>query len=195
VGYLKGKILLASMVIALAILVSSPAANAIASVSVYGYTDKTNYMPGDSVTVTFYVYNYGPDQIVLANVTVIYPWYNILWGGNQTINANSFVIAKGKSYNNTATFTIPTDSRASSGDMIDFSFVYMIGSTTYTGSGSINFPLTSGATALSLRDMDTLATMLTVETILLIIGALIIAAAILLIKRGPKAEWKAEPKE
>jgi hypothetical protein len=194
VGYLKGKILLASMIIALAILVSSPAANASASVSVYGYTDKTNYMPGDSVTVTFYVYNYGPDQIVLANVTVIYPWYNILWGGNQTINANSAVIAKGKNYTNTATFTIPTDSRAS-GDMIDFSFVYMIGSTTYTGSGSINFPLTSGATALSLRDMDTLATMLTVETILLIIGALIIAAAILLIKRGPKAEWKAEPKE
>jgi hypothetical protein len=182
------------MIIALAILVFSPAANASATTTLYGYTDKTSYMPGDTVTVYFYIHNYGPDQIVLANVTVIYPWYNIILGGNQTIDAKNAVLTQGKNWNSSATFTIPTDGRAS-GDTIDFSFAYVIGSTVYTGSGSVNFPLISGVTALPLNIMDNLVTVLTVETVLLIISALIIAAAIFLSKRRPKTEWKAEAKE
>jgi hypothetical protein len=193
VDNLKGKILLASMIAALAILAFSPAANAAATVVVYGYTDKTSYMPGDTVTVTFYIYNYGPDQIVLKNVTVVYPWYNILWGGNQTINANNAVLAEGKNWNSTATFTIPNDGRAY-GDAIYFSFVYTISGSPLPGSGSIDFPLASVPT-LAFKNMDNLVTLITVEAVLIIISALIIAGAIFLSGHKPKVTWTAEQKE
>ncbi|HVP92785.1 MAG TPA: hypothetical protein VMS94_03485, partial [Acidobacteriota bacterium] len=66
---MKGKILLASMIAALAILVISPAANAAVNISIHGYADKTSYMPGDKVTVTIFLYEGGTDTINLLNIT------------------------------------------------------------------------------------------------------------------------------
>jgi hypothetical protein len=195
VDNLKGKILLASMIAALAILVFSPAANAAATVAVSGYTDKTSYMPGDTVTLTFFLYNEGPDQIVLVNVTVIYPWYSILWGGNETIDANDAVLAQGKNWNSTVTFTIPNDGRALSGDTIDVDFYYTIGSAVYNPPhGHIDLPITIAPT-LAFENMNNLVTILTVETVLIIVSAIIIAAAIFLSTHKPKVTWTAEQKE
>jgi hypothetical protein len=181
------------MIVALAILVLSPAANANTSISVYGYTDKSHYNPGDTVTLTAYLYEGGTDTINLVNVTVRYPWYTIVWGGNQTINTTA-AIAGGKSWNFTAKFTIPTDGRASWGNSITIFYYYKVASTLGSGSANIQLNIDSVPAFVSFENMGNLVTILTVGTVLLIISALIIAAAILLSKRGPKAEWKTEPK-
>jgi hypothetical protein len=195
VDNLKGKILFASMIVALAILAFSPAANANVAITIYGYTDKTNYNPGDTVTLTFFIYESGTDQVVLANATVRYPWYSKIWGGNQTINANNAVIAQGKNWNATVKFTIPTDGRATSGNIVIY-YYYTFGSTLYYD----NFPpvylhVNSLPTYASLQDMDQITTLLTVQTVLLIVSALIIAAAVFLSARRPKVTWTAEQKE
>jgi hypothetical protein len=197
VDNLKGKILLASMIAALAILAFSPAANAAVSINVNGFTDKTSYVPGDKVTVTVFIYESGTDTINLKNVTVIYPWYSILWGGNQTINANNAPIAQGESWNFTATFTIPTDGRASSG-YIDIHYYAVSGSNVYENTVSANMlylHVSAVPQSVSLQNMDNLVTLMTVETVLIIISAIIIAAAIFLTAHRPKVSWTAEQKE
>jgi hypothetical protein len=199
VNNLKGKILIASMIAALAILVLSPATHASTNISVYGYTDKTNYNPGDTVTVTVFIYEAGTDTINLINVTVVYPWYSIIWGGNQTISAHNYAISTGGSWNFTATFTIPTDGRASIGSgSTTISYYYKVGSTVSQGSAtpdSLDLHINSVPFYMSLANMGTLITVIMVQAVLLIISALIIAAAVFLSKRRPKAEWKEEAKE
>jgi hypothetical protein len=197
VDNLKGKILLASMIAMLTILAFSPAANAAVNISISGYLDKPNYMPGDTVTVTFSVYEGGSDTINLANVTIVYPWYNIMWGGNQTIDANNAAIAQGKSWNSTATFTIPTDSRAISG-YVTIYYYAVSGSTVYKSSASAStlyLHVSSVPYYSSIQNMDQLITLFTVQAVLIIVSALIIAAAIFLSTRSPKVAWKAEEKE
>jgi hypothetical protein len=194
VDNLKGKILLASMIVALAVLAFSPAANANVSITIYAYTDKTNYNPGDTVTLTFYIYEAGTDQIVLANATVVYPWYSRIWGGNQTINANNAVVAQGKNWNTTVKFTIPTDGRAVSGAI---SIYYTITSPSLGTDfrQPLSLHVNSLPTYASVQNLDQLTTLLTVQTVLLIVSALIIAAAIFLSARRPKVTWTAEQKE
>jgi hypothetical protein len=185
------------MIAALAILVLSPATNAFTNISVYGYTDKTNYNPGDTVTVNVFIYESGTDTINLINVTVSYPWYSIIWGGNQTVSAKNTAVAQGENWNFTATFTIPTDGRASSG-YTTISYYYKVGSSLYQGStspDSLYLHINSVPDYISIENMGSLMTIIMVQTVLLIISALIIAAAIFLSARRPKVEWKAEAKE
>jgi len=192
---LKEKILLASLIAILAFLAISPVANAAVNISVYGYADKTYYKPGDSVTVTFFIYEGGTDTINLVNVTIVYPWYNKIWGGNQTINANNAPIAQGESWSSTATFTIPTDGRASSG-YITIDYYYKIGSALYHDSKyPIYLYILSVPTYTSLQDIDKLTTLLTIQTVLLIVGFLIVTGAIFLSARRPKVAWKAQETE
>jgi hypothetical protein len=198
VDNLKGKILIASMIVALAILVLSPATHAFTSISVYGYTDKTSYNPGDTVTVTVFIYESGTDTVTLINATIIYPWFNITYpwhSANQTINAKSVSILQGASWNFTATFTIPTDGRASSGS-IEIYYYYKVSGTLYHDFAyPVDLHVNTVPAYIAIENMGTLATIVMVQTVLLIISALIIAAAIFLSARRPKVEWKAEAKE
>jgi hypothetical protein len=181
---------------ALAILAFAPVANAAVSISVYGYTDKTNYMPGDTVTVTVSIYEAGTDTIILKNVTIVFPWYSIIWGGNKTIDAKNAPIAQGESWNFTTTFTIPTDGRALS-DSITISYYAVSGSTVYQNSvspSSLYLHINSVPYYFSFENMNNLVTIITVEAVLIIVSALIIAAAIFLSARRPKTTWTAEQK-
>jgi len=193
---LKEKILVISIMVALTMLVFMPASSALPLIGVYGYTDKPQYLPGETVTVKVYIYNYGPEEIVLKNVTIIYPWYNIIWGGNETIANINQPLTKGAYWETTRTFTIPNDGRAS-GDSIDVTYAYAIGASVYTPArpAEIRFELTSVPLDQSLKDLDKLINLFTIQTLLLIIGALIIAASIFLSTRRPKVTWKAEEKE
>jgi hypothetical protein len=194
---LKGKILFASMIVALAILAFAPAANAYTTIVVSGYCDKTNYKPGDTVTMTIYLRQAGTDTIVFANATVAYPWYNILWGGNQTVDAPSTAIVPGKNWNFTVTFTIPTDGRAHGGYVtIDYYYTIAGAPIVYHGSdSSVYLQVTTVPYYFTFENMDNLITIITVETVLIIISAIIIAAAIFLSTRRPKVTWTAEQKE
>ena len=197
---MKGKILIASMIAALAILALSPATHAAAGINVYGYTDKTYYNPGDTVTLSVFMYEAGTDTLNMINATVVYPWVNSTYpwySDNQTITAKSIAISQGESWNFTATFTIPTDGRAltaSSG--IEIYYYYKDSGVIHPG---VATPTTLHVNTVpflfSLANMDTVITMIMVSAVLLIISALIIAAAIFLSRRTPKVEWKAEAKE
>jgi hypothetical protein len=150
-------------------------------------------MPGDTGTLNFYVYNEGPDEIVLKNVSIRYPWYSPIWGGNETIKDINAVLSEGKNWNTTKTFTIPTDSRAG-GSKINLEYTYTIGTAVYTHSDDISINLVSAPSYGSIQDMDKLVTLFTVQVVLLIVCTIIIAATIFLSARKPQVTWKAEEK-
>jgi hypothetical protein len=200
VDNLKGKILIVSMIAALAILALSPATHAAAGVIVYGYTDKAYYNPGDTVTLTVFMHEAGTDTIIMINATVVYPWVNSTYpwlSANQTISAKSTAISQGESWNFTATFTIPNDGRANiASSNIVIYYYYKDSGVLSPGSAALSVLHVNAVPFLfSLANMDTVITMIMVSAVLLIISALIIAAAIFLSRRTPKVEWKAEAKE
>jgi hypothetical protein len=193
VTILKRKFILIVMAIALSALTFTMPVKAVAHVEIYGYVDKTQYMPGETVTLKFYIYNDGPDEIVLKNVSIYYPWYSPIWGGNETIKNIDAVLSKGKNWNNTQTSTIPNDGRAT-GSKIHLECTYAIGTSMYTRSDDIPINLASTPTYESLKDMDKLVTLFTVQVVLLIVCTIIIAATIFLSARKPQVTWKAEEK-
>jgi len=164
---------------------TSPAECA-ATVNVYGYTDKYYYLPGESVTFRFWVYNEGPDKIILENVTIRFPWYKPVWDGNITIPAANTVLDKGQSWNKNITFTIPNDGRAKSG-YIEVEVVYWIGSTAYKPPPQTAYWLYVNTTPeSSLKDMDKLLTLITIQVVLVVVCTIILAATIFLSARRPK---------
>jgi len=170
-----------------------PLCRAAASLQVYGYTDQVYYRPGDTGTLKFWIYNSGTVNLILDNVTIIYPWYNpvALWGGNDTIiPSTSVVIAPGGNWSGTSSFTVPNDGR-----------VLTSGSITITGvtdettrSSSIPISFLNVPIYFSLQNMDQLMTWLTVLVVVIVICTLIIAAAIFLSLRRRQMMWKQEIK-
>jgi len=169
----------------LTMLACTGPAECAATVNVYGYTDRYYYLPGESVKLMFWVYNEGPDKIILENVTVRFPWHRPVWDGNITIPAANTVLDKGQSWNKNITFTIPNDSRASSGP-ISVEVVYTIGSNTYRDTRTACPLNINPLPELSLKDMDKLLTLITVQVVLVIVCTIILAATIFLSARRPK---------
>ena len=83
--------------------------------TVYAWTDKASYVPGDSGVLHITVRNQGTQAFTVKNITVNYPWMAFVtdhWDGNfTTANINS-AVAAGQNYNTQYSFTIPTDGRA-----------------------------------------------------------------------------------
>jgi len=198
---LEKKILLPLTIILIATLMPMLVQNAecVAVVEVYGYTDKLQYMPGETVTINLWVYNKGPDEIVLKNVTVQLPWYSPVWGGNYTVDAQNYVLPKGQSWNKTIRdIEIPQDGRVDGGGNIKVIVVYAIGSTIYTPEfkNAIHLSVIEPSyTYTSMENMDRLLTLLTVLTVLVVVCTIIVAAVIFLSSRRPKAVWVEEEKE
>jgi hypothetical protein len=162
-----------------------------ATVNVYGYTDKLQYSPGETVTLKIWVYNEGPDEIVLKNITIYVPWYSPIWGGNFTISAGNAVLGKGQNWTTIKTFTIPEDGRAYGG-AIRVEGVYTIGPVAYSFTRypcSLNVPT---AFKYSLVDMDKLLTLVTILAVLVIVCTIILAATIFLSMRRPKVVLEEE---
>ena len=198
---MEKKILLPLTIILIATLMPMLVQNAecVAVVEVYGYTDKLQYMPGETVTINLWVYNKGPDEIVLKNVTVQLPWYSPVWGGNYTVDAQNYVLPKGQSWNKTIRdIEIPQDGRVDGGGNIKVIVVYAIGSTIYTPEfkNAIHLSVIEPSyTYTSMENMDRLLTLLTVLTVLVVVCTIIVAAVIFLSSRRPKAVWVEEEKE
>jgi hypothetical protein len=103
--------------VALVAMAFSPFAHGFASLTIYGYNDKAQYKPGETGTLTFWIYNDGTDDLILKNVTIFYPWYSVIWGGNLTISGQDAVINPQGNWTTSLTFTIPNDGRATSGNI------------------------------------------------------------------------------
>ncbi|NWF86844.1 hypothetical protein HXY32_03440 [Candidatus Bathyarchaeota archaeon] len=192
---MKEKLLLVTAAILLAALASAPLAQAFPTVNAYGYTDKSQYKPGETVTLKFWIYNWGPEDIILKNVSIRYPWYNIIWGGNATFTSINFALAKDQNWTptQTFTFTIPTDGRATGGG-IEISFVFTYGGNQYERTDYITLNVASAPWFMSFENMDKIVTLFTVLVVLVIVCTVIIAATIFLAGRRPQVTWKAEQK-
>lgn len=188
---MKGKILLFLLTITLITLVSVSNVGAVADIEIYGYTDKTQYMPGEKGTLKLLIYNEGTEDIILYNVTIEYPWHSYyIWEGNETITINQPVMV-GKNWNTTISFTIPTDGRAISGN------IHVTAVTDEIPSRVRNFPLNIAGTPVytATQDMDKIVTLFTILVVLLIVCTVIIAATLFLTGRRPQVTWAKEKPE
>jgi hypothetical protein len=192
---MKEKVILTftvAMIIA-SMLISAPLTKAAPSLDVYGYVDKTYYKPGESGTLKFWVYNSSPDGAILKNITIEYPWYSPIWGGNQTVTIANVVISQGENYSATDTFKIPDDSRAVSG-AIRFRVYYEFGGDIYSYTDSVPLSIVTPY-PMALQDMDDLVMLFTILVVLVIVCTIILAAAIFLSGRKSKVVWKTEETE
>lgn len=182
---MERKIILPVILAVLTALAFARPTECAANITVYSYTDKYQYSPGETVTLKIWVYNEGPDEVVLKNVTIYAPWYSPMWGGNYAISAGNAVLGKGQNWTTTVTFTIPIDGRAYSGN-VAVEGVYTIGSAAYTFKRypcSVNV---AQAYRYSLVDMDKLLALITVQIVLIIVCTIILAATMFLSMRRPK---------
>lgn len=191
---MKERVLLLFVVLAVTALAFSPLCNAIASFTIYGYTDHAFYKPSDTGTLKFWIYNGGTEDLILKNVTIYYPWYNSagLWGGNDTIVPSiATVIPAGGNWSGTDSFTVPNDGRVPSGSsLIRISAV----TDKTTSSSTIPLSVTSVPFYFSLQNMDQLTMWLTILVAVLVVCTLIIAAAVFFSIRGRQTMWKSEQK-
>lgn len=188
---MKRKFLLILMAIAFSALTLTMPVNAAASIAIYGYVDKTQYMPGDTGTLKIWIVNDGTEDIILKSVTIEYPWNAFyIWEGNETIKEfTNPAILKGGNWSDSRTFTVPTDGRAIGGDIR----VHVV-TNDPTNTKWISITVASAPAYGSLQDMDKLVTLFTVQVVLLIVCTIIIAATIFLSARKPQVTWKAEEK-
>jgi uncharacterized membrane protein len=180
---LKKRILILFVVLASTSLMFLPLCRALASLTVYGYTDKTYYRLGDAGTLQFWVYNSGTEDLILKNITIYYPWYNPvgLWGGNITITpSTSTVIGPGGNWSDTSSFTVPNDGRISSGSS---SININVVTDKTTQSSQISLSLAS-TPFYFVQNMDQLMTWLMILVAAIVVCTLIIVGAIFLSMRN-----------
>jgi len=187
---LKTKILLSVMAITLFAVSFITPVKAVASISIYGYLDKTQYMPGEKGTLKIWVYNDGTEDIILKTITIKYPWHFLyIWEGNETIRDINVAVSKGGNWSTSRTFTVPTDGRA-----VDGNIIINAVATTTEDTATININVANGQDYSTLKDMEQLVTLFTVLVVLMIVCTAIIAATIFLSARRPQVTWKTEEK-
>jgi uncharacterized membrane protein len=165
--------------------------NAVASVSIYGYVDRPQYMPGDSGTLKIWIVNTGDEDLILKTVTIRYQWNSYyIWEGNETIDDINAAVLVGENWSTSVTFTVPTDGRATSG----YISVSVETDKVTPPSKSIYMSVASPETVGLLQDFGNLVTLFTVLVVLVIVSAIIIAATLFLTKSRPQVTWKAEEK-
>jgi len=115
----RNKIIGMSTIIALLAILCAQSAIAQPSITVYVWTDKSQYNPGEKGTLKISILNEGDDPIEIRNFTIVYPWFAYdanegKWVGNVTIKLEpaEILASKGGKYYKPVEFTIPSDGRA-----------------------------------------------------------------------------------
>ena len=185
------KILVMLTVTALITLVSVSSTWAYASFKIYGYSDKPQYRPGEKGTLKIWVYNDGTEDLILKNMTLYYPWHNIMWGGNETLVPSAVtVIAPKGNYSTTAQFTVPNDGRATGG----FVRIYVI-TGERTDDEYLTLNVANPPVSTAFENMDNLITLFSALVIITLGGIIGIVFTIYLTARRPKMVWAEEPKQ
>jgi hypothetical protein len=189
---LKG---LVTILLALAVLsvVAAPCVEA-QGVDVYVNMDKVQYGPGEQGIISISIRNTGDNPIEVKNVTVEFVNWMMFtedgWDplGNMTVvysPAINIASKTGVAKLEDISFTVPTDGRATSTNVRIRIYTNLAGPILETDIVSVLDPSSQGI----LRAMDNMVLLLTVGAVLAIIAALIIAAAIFLSGRRPRAMW------
>ena len=186
---------LVTILLALAVLslVSAPSVGA-QGVDVYVNMDKVQYGPGEQGIISITIRNTGDNPIEVKNVTIEFVNWMMFtedgWDplGNMTVvysPAINIASKTGVAKLEDISFTVPTDGRATSTNVRIRIYTNLAGPILETDIVSVLDPSSQGI----LRAMDNMVLLLTVGAVLAIIAALIIAAAIFLSGRRPRAMW------
>ena len=163
--------------------------NAAAVVRIYGYVDKAQYQSGDEGKLKIWIVNEGDEDLILQNISVTYPWNSYLpWEGNESLEKLGKVVLIEGNTTYEFDFTIPSDGRAISWGSIS---IY-VETDKDTESTTIPMSIASPPTRLEVKDMDNVITLFTVQIVIAIIAALIIAAAVFLSGRRSGVTWQKE---
>jgi hypothetical protein len=164
-------------------------------VNVYVWVDKTQYKPGETITLYYTILNAQTSDIVLKEIRVETPWFmyiNDHWEGNQTIRINEVLKKDGQTYHGSTTLAIPNDGRAFSSNSsakitVKVDFDGAPDRILTINIGTVNPPF-------AVRDMDTLVLLAAVLIILMVVCTALIAAAIFLSARKPQETYPESPK-
>jgi len=149
---------------------------------IYGYVDKTQYLSGEEGKLKIWIVNEGDEDLILQNITVTYPWNSYLpWEGNDSQKKIGAVILIEGNTTYEFDFTVPNDGRA----LVYGSITVQVVTDKDTDVASIPISIANPPMSYNLEDMDNLITLITVQIVVAIIAALIIAAAVFLTGRRP----------
>ncbi len=152
---------------------------------IYGHVNKVQYEYGESGKLHLWIVNEGTESVILEDIIVIYPWNAILpWEGNHTVEDLSDAISVGRNRTFTFDFTVPTDIGPLPWGSISVRVITNEGTFYKQISMSVMMPPNQ------VKGMDNLVTLFTVQIIIGIIAAIIIAAAVFLSGRGSGATWQ-----
>lgn len=175
-----------SIVAILAILCAQSVAAQVPGLTVYAWTVKSQYKPGDTGTLKITILNERDSPTEIRNISIIYPWFAYNgktgeWEGNATVTEElPLWVNPGDSYYREVEFTIPNDGRVVAAGTIDIEVE------TGDGLASEDVPLRVSSVPLpmSIENLDTWMTSLTIT---LVVCAIILAIVILLATRRTRA--------
>lgn len=160
------------------------------NVNIYLWVDKTQYKPGDTITLYYTIFNDKPSGIMINEINITTPWSMKIsnqWQGNQTITINKS-IPSGGSYDNHTTLTVPNDGRASFiSSYASLSVTIRIDDTPIPRTVNVN--IANPPIQTSVHEVDTIILLLAVLIILFVICTAFIDAAIFLSARKPQEPY------
>lgn len=184
------------IVISMLSLVSFTYAKPPTTVNIYAWTDKTHYSPGEKGVLNIVVRNDRTDKdLILKNITITYPWFAYTgkkWEGNTTISNIDFTLTQngGKIYTTNVDFNVPKDGRVALGmygSTPQIKLDFAVDKFPHHYSSSTPLYIQSTPVYMSLEEMDSIVTLFTVQTVLIIVCTIIIAGTIFLSTRKPQA--------
>jgi hypothetical protein len=152
---------------------------------IYGHVNKVQYEYGESGKLHLWIVNEGTESLILEHIVVIYPWNSVIpWEGNNTIEDISDAISVDSNRSYTFDFTVPDDIGPLPWGTISVTVITNEGTFYKQISMSVVWPPNQ------IEGMDNLVTLFTVQIVVGIIAAIIIAAAVFLSGRGTGATWQ-----
>lgn len=183
--------LFALILVTVAVFIAAPLASAQEPPTLTAWTDKAEYAPGETGTLSFALYNNGGSALNIKKVTIVFDewraYRNGQWEGNQTIDVTPPLVVESKAapYENSTKFTVPNDGRAQT-TSVHITFYTVDTGIAASGIYSITVVRTP-------RYMDQIVTLFTVQIVLIIVCTVILAATIFLSARRPQVTWSKEP--
>jgi hypothetical protein len=161
-------------------------------VNIYLWVDKTQYKPGDTVTLYMTIVNAKLSNIVVNETIIQCPWLMFIrdhWEGNYTFDINR-VVKAGGNYSTSMTFPVPDDGRATEFGLSPAIKVLVEINGTFTDhTYTVNINIANPPVQTSIEGVDTIILLMAVLIILIVVCTALIAAAIFLSARKPQETY------
>jgi hypothetical protein len=107
---------------------------------------------------------------------------------------DNVIAKKGGVYTHNLEFSIPRDGRVTDTLASEIDLLIIVDKYPYQYSKGVPIYIKSAPVYMSFEDMDKIVTLFTVQTVLVIVCTIIIAATIFLSARRPRVGWREAPK-